>query len=55
VADRVSVLRLGRMVAQGPISDFDTQSLVEYMTTGTLTNRTAAVTAPAGGNGAEEA
>jgi ABC-type sugar transport system ATPase subunit len=55
VADRVTVLRLGRMVAQGPISDFDTQSLVEYMTTGTLTNRTAAVAAPAGGNGAEEA
>ena len=55
VADRVSVLRLGKMVAQGPISDFDTQSLVEYMTTGTLTNRNAAVTAPTGGNGAEEA
>ena len=42
VADRVSVLRLGKMVAQGPISDFDTQSVVEYMTTGTLTNRTSA-------------
>jgi D-xylose transport system permease protein len=58
VADRVSVLRLGKMVVQGPISDFDTQSLVEYMTTGTLTNRTAAVASPAagtGGNGAEEA
>jgi hypothetical protein len=51
-------LRLGKMVVQGPISDFDTQSLVEYMTTGTLTNRTAAVASPAGGgggNGAEEA
>jgi ABC-type sugar transport system ATPase subunit len=34
VADRVVILHLGRMVAQGPISDFDTTSVVEYMTTG---------------------
>ena len=55
VADRIAVLRLGKMVAQGPVSDFDTQSLVEYMTTGTLTSRPVAASAPAGGNGAEEA
>jgi ABC-type sugar transport system ATPase subunit len=34
VADRVVVLRLGRMVAAGPASDFDPQTVVDYMTTG---------------------
>src|SRR6201996_4529437 len=35
VADRVAVVYLGRLVAQGPAADFDRQSVVEYMTTGT--------------------
>jgi ABC-type sugar transport system ATPase subunit len=35
VADRVAVLRLGRVVAEGPKSRFDTQSVVDLMTTGT--------------------
>jgi ABC-type sugar transport system ATPase subunit len=34
VADRIAILYLGRMVAQGPARDFDRQSVVEYMTTG---------------------
>ena len=34
VADRIAVLYLGRMVAQGPTSQFDRQSVVELMTTG---------------------
>jgi ABC-type sugar transport system ATPase subunit len=34
VADRVAVLHLGRMVAQEPISSFDRQSVVDFMTTG---------------------
>jgi D-xylose transport system ATP-binding protein len=34
VADRIAVLYLGRMVVQGPASEFDRQGLVEYMTTG---------------------
>ncbi len=34
VADRVAVLRLGRMVAQDWLSSFDRQSVVDYMTTG---------------------
>jgi len=34
VADRVAVLRLGRMVAQDDITAFDRQSVVDYMTTG---------------------
>jgi ABC-type sugar transport system ATPase subunit len=36
VADRIAVLHLGRMVAEGPASAFDRQSVVELMTTGTL-------------------
>jgi ABC-type sugar transport system ATPase subunit len=34
VADRIVILRLGRTVAQGPASDFDSQVVVDYMTTG---------------------
>ncbi|HSS10120.1 MAG TPA: ATP-binding cassette domain-containing protein, partial [Acidimicrobiales bacterium] len=34
VADRIAVLYLGRLVVQGPASQFDLQSVVEYMTTG---------------------
>ncbi len=34
VADRVAVLYLGRLAAAGSASDFDTQSVVELMTTG---------------------
>ena len=35
VADRVAVLRLGRMAAVGPLSRFDAESIVDLMTTGT--------------------
>jgi ABC-type sugar transport system ATPase subunit len=34
VADRIAVVYLGRMVAQKPVSEFDRQSVVEYMTFG---------------------
>ena len=34
VADRIVILHLGRMVAQGPVSEFDPASVVDYMTTG---------------------
>jgi len=34
VSDRIAVLYLGHMAAQGPAGDFDRQSVVEYMTTG---------------------
>jgi D-xylose transport system ATP-binding protein len=43
VADRMAVLYLGRLAASGPAADFDTQSVVEFMTTGISTR--------AGGNG----
>jgi ABC-type sugar transport system ATPase subunit len=39
VADRIVILHLGHMVAQGPASDFDTTSVVEYMTTGRSESR----------------
>ena len=45
VADRVAVLRLGQMVSVGPLAQYDSQSIVDLMTTGT-TRRLAA--APAG-------
>ena len=41
VADRIAVLTLGRMVAAGPASEFDTQRVVELMTTGRLARMTA--------------
>jgi len=52
VADRLAVLYLGRLVAAGPASDFDTQSAVEVMTTGKSTrvgNGTAGEPAPSRG------
>lgn len=39
VADRLAVLYLGRMAAQGPISEFDTQSAVHAITTGSRGGR----------------
>jgi ABC-type sugar transport system ATPase subunit len=35
VADRVAVMRLGRLVAVGPIAQFDSENIVDLMTTGT--------------------
>jgi ABC-type sugar transport system ATPase subunit len=34
VADRVVILYLGQMVAEGPVTDFDPAMVVDYMTTG---------------------
>jgi ABC-type sugar transport system ATPase subunit len=41
VADRIAALHLGLMARSGPIADFDTQSVVELITTGTTTNGSA--------------
>ncbi len=41
VADRVAIVRLGRIVAQGPITDFDSQVVVDYETTGRSTRTSA--------------
>ena len=35
VADRVAVLRLGQLVSVGPLAQYDAQSIVDLMTTGT--------------------
>jgi ABC-type sugar transport system ATPase subunit len=37
VADRVAILQLGRMVASGPISEYDREIVVDYMTSGRST------------------
>ena len=34
VATRIAILHLGRVVATGPAKDYDTQVVVDYMTTG---------------------
>jgi ABC-type sugar transport system ATPase subunit len=47
VADRVAVLRLGRMAAVAPLSSLDAESIVDLMTTGT-SKRLAAVPADQG-------
>ena len=38
VADRLAVLYLGRMVSEGPLSNYDTSSAVHWMTTGSAPN-----------------
>jgi ABC-type sugar transport system ATPase subunit len=51
VADRIAVLYLGRMVAEGPTSTFDLQSVVRYMTTGTASGRPYEAAGSANGKG----
>jgi len=51
IADRIAVLYLGRMVAEGPVADFDRQSVVEYMTTGTASGRPYEAAGTANGKG----
>jgi ABC-type sugar transport system ATPase subunit len=48
VADRLAVLYLGRLVAEGPSAEFDRQSVVDIMTTGTSSRQI-------NGNGTEHA
>jgi ABC-type sugar transport system ATPase subunit len=40
VADRIAVLHLGTLVSSGPVSDYDTPSAVELITTGRLSRAT---------------
>jgi ABC-type sugar transport system ATPase subunit len=53
VADRVAVLRLGRMAAVGPLAQFDTESIVDLMTTGTSKRLAAAPAKPSSGSSSE--
>ena len=48
VADRIAVMYLGRLIVQGPVSQFTLQNVVEYMTTGTAGRSTASEMNPAG-------
>ena len=50
-ADRIAVLYLGRMAAEGPAADFDRQSVVEYMTTGGANGRPSEPAGSASGEG----
>jgi ABC-type sugar transport system ATPase subunit len=52
VADRIAVLRLGRLVAVGPTAQYDAESIVDLMTTGT-SKRLAAVPAEPPGSPSE--
>jgi len=45
IADRIVVLHLGHMVASGPVSDFDPQVVVDFMTTGRSARATTGVAA----------
>jgi len=47
VADQVAVLRLGYLVATGPKSRFDSESIVDLMTTGTSKRLAALAAEPA--------
>jgi len=48
VADRVAVLRLGQLVSVGPLAQYDAQSIVELMTTGTSRRLAAQAQSPGG-------
>jgi len=49
VADRIAILHLGHLVASGPTTEFDSQVVVDYMTTGRSTRT------PSGAPAAENA
>ncbi|HVX21163.1 MAG TPA: ATP-binding cassette domain-containing protein [Acidimicrobiales bacterium] len=53
VADRIAILHLGHLVATGPAARFNRQSVVEYMTTGTLTGNGGGVGGGGGGDGVD--
>ncbi len=55
VADRIVILYLGRMVAQGPASEFDPTMVVDYMTTGRSSRAAQAAPADAAESRTEEA
>ena len=53
VADLVAVLRLGRVAAVGPLAQFDPESIVDLMTTGTSKRLAAAPAEPSSGSSSE--
>ena len=53
VADRVAVLRLGQLVSVGPLSQYDSQSIVDLMTTGTSKRLAGIPAEPSSGSSSE--
>ena len=53
VADQIAVLYLGRMVAVGPPRPYDTESIVDLMTTGTSSASAAVPAEPSSGSARE--
>ena len=53
VADRIAVLRLGRLVAVGPASQYDAESIVDLMTTGTSKRLAATSAEPSPGSSSD--
>jgi len=53
VADRLAVLRLGRLVSVGPLAQYDSGSVVDLMTTGTSKRLAAATAEPSPGSSSE--
>jgi len=53
VADRVAVLRLGRLAAVAPLAQLDTESIVDLMTTGTSKRLAAVPAEPSSGSSSE--
>jgi ABC-type sugar transport system ATPase subunit len=53
VADRVAVLRLGRLVSVGPLAQYDNESIVDLMTTGTSKRLAAVLAEPSSGSSDE--
>jgi D-xylose transport system ATP-binding protein len=53
VADRVAVLRLGQLVAVGPLDQYDSQSIVDLMTTGTSRRLAPVPAEPSSGSSSE--
>jgi ABC-type sugar transport system ATPase subunit len=49
IADRIAVLYLGKMVAEGPAAEFDSQIVVDMMTTGASSRSPKASGVPGGG------
>jgi ABC-type sugar transport system ATPase subunit len=53
VADRIAVLRLGRLVSVGPLARYDNESIVDLMTTGTSKRLAAVPAEPTSGSTSE--
>jgi ABC-type sugar transport system ATPase subunit len=53
VADRIAVMRLGRLVSVGPLARYDNESIVDLMTTGTSKRLAAATAEPSSGSSSE--